>query len=40
MYKIYILKILILLFLPFHLIAYDFSFQKGDNLLQIDFEGN
>jgi len=29
-----------LLFLPFHLIAYDFSFQKEDNLLKIDFEDN
>ena len=27
-------------FLPFQTFAYDFSFQKGDNLLQIDFEGN
>ncbi len=40
MYKIYILKILILLFLPFHLIAYDFIFQKNDNILKLDFEDN
>ena len=40
MYKIYILKILILLFLPFQLIAYDFIFQKNDNILKLDFENN
>ncbi len=40
MHKYYFFKILALLFLPFHTFAYDFSFQKGDNLLQIDFEGN
>ena len=40
MHKSYFLKILTLLFLPFQMFAYDFSFQKGDNLLQIDFEGN
>ena len=40
MYKFYFLKILSLLILPFQSFAYDFSFQKGDNLLQIDFEGN
>ena len=40
MHKSYFLKILALLFLPFQSVAYDFSFQKGDNLLQIDFEGN
>ena len=40
MYKSYILKILTLLFFPLQTFAYDFSFQKGDNLLQIDFEGN
>ncbi len=40
MYKSYFLKILTLLFLPLQTFAYDFSFQKGDNLLQIDFEGN
>ena len=40
MYKFYFLKILVLLFLPFQIQAYDFSFQKGDNLLQIDFESN
>ncbi len=40
MHKSYFLKILTLLFLPFQIFAYDFSFQKGDNLLQIDFEGN
>ena len=40
MHKSYFLKLLALLFLPFQPLAYDFSFQKGDNLLQIDFEGN
>ena len=40
MYKIYFLKIIILFFLPFHLIAYDFSFQNKDNLIKFDFEGN
>ena len=40
MYKSYFLKILAILILPFQTFAYDFSFQKGDNLLQIDFEGN
>ena len=40
MHKFYFLKILVLLFLPFQIQAYDFSFQKGDNLLQIDFESN
>ncbi len=34
------MKIFLLLFLPFQAIAYDFSFQKGDNLLKIDFENN
>ncbi len=40
MHKSYILKIIALLFLPFQTLAYDFSFKNGDNLLQIDFEGN
>ena len=40
MYKSYFLKILTLLLLPLQTFAYDFSFQKGDNLLQIDFERN
>ena len=40
MHKSNFLKILTLLFLPFQTVAYDFSFQKGDNLLQIDFEAN
>ena len=40
MHKFYFLKILTLLFLPFQIFAYDFSFQKDDNLLQIDFQGN
>ncbi len=40
MYKYYFLKIFLLLFLPFQAIAYDFSFQKGDNILKIDFENN
>ena len=40
MHKSNFLKILVIFFLPFQTFAYDFSFQKGDNLLQIDFEGN
>ena len=36
MLRIFFLNILILIYLPFHLFAYDFSFQKGDNLLQIE----
>ena len=40
MYKSYFLKILVLLIIPIKIFAYDFRFQKGDNLLQIDFEGN
>ena len=40
MYKSFFFKILPLLFLSFQTFAYDFSFQKGDNLLQIYFEGN
>ena len=40
MHKSFYLKLSVLLFLPFHLIAYDFSFQKEDNLLKIDFEDN
>ena len=40
MYKTFLLKLLFLIFLSFQLLAYDFSFQKGDNLLNIDFEGN
>ena len=38
MYKNFILKIIILFFLPFNLNAYDFTFQKGDNLLKLDFD--
>ena len=40
MHKFYFFKILVLLLFPFQTVAYDFSYQKGDNLLQIDFEGN
>ena len=40
MYKTFLLKLLFLIFLSFQLLAYDFSFQKDDNLLNIDFEGN
>tara|TARA_B100000963_G_scaffold43922_1_gene32748 strand:- start:99 stop:1130 length:1032 start_codon:yes stop_codon:yes gene_type:complete len=40
MHKIYFLKIFLLLFLPFKLIAYDFTFQKDDNIVKVDFEGN
>ena len=38
MYKNFILKIIILFFLTFNLNAYDFTFQKGDNLLKLDFD--
>ena len=40
MYKIYFLKILFLIFFPLKIIAYDFSFQNENNLLELDFEGN
>ncbi len=40
MHKSYFFKILALLLLPFQTLAYDFNFQRGDNSLQIDFEGN
>ena len=40
MYKILILKIVFLLFSQFHLNAYEFSFQKDDNILKLDFEGD
>jgi len=38
MHNLYILKIFFLIFIPFKLIAYDFTFYKDDNLLEIDFE--
>ncbi len=38
MYKAYFIKILILFFLPFHLNAYDFSFEKDDISINLDFE--
>jgi len=38
MHNLYILKIFFLIFIPFKLIAYDFTFNKDDNLLKIDFE--
>ena len=40
MLKSFLFKVIAILFLPFQLLAYDFIFQKGDNLLEIDFEGN
>ena len=40
MYKLYFLKILFLIFFPFHINAYDFSFQNENNFLELDFEGN
>ena len=38
MYRYYFLKILVLFLLPLNLIAYDFSFQNENNLLNLDFE--
>ena len=40
MYKTYFVKILILLFIPFYLFGYDFTFTNNDYLLELDFEGN
>ena len=40
MYKIMILKIIFLLFLPFKIIAYDFSYQKEDISIKFDFDKN
>ena len=40
MYKTYLVKILFLLFIPYHLLAYDFSYQKDDVLINLDFENN
>ncbi len=40
MYKNYILIIIFLFLLPFQIMAYDFSFQKDENLLKLDFEDN
>ncbi len=40
MYKYIYLKIIILFFLPFKIIAYDFSFEHKDNLISLDFEEN
>ena len=40
MYKTYLIKILFLLFIPYHLLAYDFSYQKEDVLINLDFENN
>ena len=40
MYKLYFLKILFLIFFPFHINAYDFSFQNENNLFELDFEDN
>ena len=38
MYNKILLKILIVLFIPIHLLAYDFSYQKEDILLELDFD--
>ena len=40
MYKTYFLKILFVIFFPFQIVAYDFSFQNENNLLKLDFEDN
>ena len=40
MYKRYFLKILVSIFFPFQIFAYDFSFQNENNFLELDFEGN
>ena len=40
MYKNYILIIIFLFLLPFQIMAYDFSFQKDENILKLDFEDN
>ena len=40
MYKTYFLKILFVIFFPFQIIAYDFSFKNENNLLELDFEDN
>ncbi len=40
MYRYYFLKILVLFLLPLNLIAYDFSFQNENNLLNLDFENS
>ena len=31
-------KFLIIILIPLNLFAYDFSFKKGDNVLELDFE--
>ena len=38
MYNKILLKILIVLFIPIQVIAYDFSYQKEDILLELDFD--
>ena len=40
MYNKILLKILIVLLIPIQVIAYDFSYQKEDILLKLDFENN
>ena len=40
MYNKILLKILIVLFIPIQVIAYDFSYQKEDILLELDFDNN
>jgi hypothetical protein len=40
MYNKILLKILIVLFIPIQVIAYDFTYKKEDILLKLDFENN
>ena len=40
MYNKIIFKILIIFFIPLKIIAYDFSYQKEDILLKLDFDNN
>ena len=40
MYNKILLKILVVLFIPIQLIAYDFSYQTEDILLKVDFDNN
>ena len=38
MYSKLLSKIVVVIFIPIQLIAYDFSFQKDDILLKLDFD--
>ena len=38
MYNKILFKLLIVLFIPIQVIAYDFSYQKEDILLELDFD--